>query len=254
MSRKISGLDASGSYYFKVRAVGDGVSYTTSGYCGTVTSKPAVALATPSLTVKSRVADAITVGWDAVKGASGYTLLYKQSTDAAYTTLNLGASVVSRKISGLDASGSYYFKLRAVGDGVNYTTSGYCATVTSKGAATLAAPKITTVSSTATSITVKWGAISGASKYYVAYAPVGSDVFTTKSVADGTSFTLTGLKPGASYQFKARAISGSDSVLNSGYGAVKTAQTTSNAILELGDELFAELDEDYDLLAANFLA
>ena len=255
-SRTLTGLDASGSYYFKIRAVGDGVNVATSAYCATVISKAAVALPTPNLTVKSRLADAITVSWDGVPGASGFTLIYRQSTESAYTTLNLGASATSRKVSGLDPSATYYFKIRAVGNGTSYTSSPYCATVISKGGAVLAAPTISSISTTSSSITIRWKALSGVSKYYVAYAPTGSSAFTSKSVTDGTSFTLTGLAPGASYQFKARAISADESVLNSGWSAVRTAQTEkSNAILELGDELFAELEGDeLDAISKSFFA
>ena len=228
VSRKISISDASGSYYFKVRAVGDGTNYKSSGYCATVISKPsqpAVALATPSLTVNARTGTAITVGWDAVSGASGYTLLYKKSTDADYTTLNLGASVVSRKIPVSDASGSYYFKVRAVGDGVSYTTSGYCATVISKPAVALSTPSLTVKARSGGVITVGWDAVSGASGYTLLYRKSTDADYTTLNLgASVVSRKISGLDASGTYYFKVRAVGDGANYSTSGYCGTVTSK------------------------------
>ena len=169
--------------------------------------------------------------------------------------MNLGANVTSRTVSGLDASASYQFRLRAIGDGENTLTSAYSSWTLSKPTVvTLSAPEIGSITSTSNSITVAWNAISGATKYYVAYATTGGS-FVTKSTT-ATSYTLAGLTPGDTYRFRVRAIGNGETILNSDWSAIEYGEAAlADAILELGDELFDELGEleELDLIAENLI-
>ena len=69
----------------------------------------------------------------------------------------------------------------------------------------LAAPKIKAQLISNSKVKVTWGAVKGATSYKVSYKANGAKKWTTKT-AKGTNLTLTGLKPGKTYQIKAAAV------------------------------------------------
>ena len=105
---------------FKIRAVGDGISYKTSAWSNSVTytasgSTPqATKLSTPTV----RISATGLASWTASAGASGYA--YK---------LNDGAETPTTATS-LQLSDGQSIAVKAVGDGVNYTDSDYSAAQT----------------------------------------------------------------------------------------------------------------------------
>lgn len=68
-----------------------------------------------------------------------------------------------------------------------------------------AAPKIKAQLTSNSKAKVTWGAVKGATSYKVSYKANGAKKWTTKT-AKGTSLTITGLKPGKTYQIKAAAV------------------------------------------------
>ena len=68
-----------------------------------------------------------------------------------------------------------------------------------------AAPKIKAQLTSNSKAKVTWGAVKGATSYKVSYKANGAKKWTTKT-AKGTNLTLTGLKPGKTYQIKAAAV------------------------------------------------
>ena len=347
-SYKIAGLDTDSTYYWKVRALGDGVRYLNSDYCATVVDQPQQTLETPA--IKSTVSGdtSIKLTWTGDENADGYRIMYKGSSDSAYTTVNVnGASTSSYTISGL-AQGKYVLKIASIGDGIDYKSSAYTALVTVQVPDKLATPVISSVASTAGTVTVNWGKVANASSYtikcgeetytgvsasatsytipdlnpstsysvtvqaiasvasrnsdvsaaktiktkaltklatptltvsattgktatltwtvptngdvagyFLAYRPSSSATYKTVYLnATATSYKLTGLTQNTSYKFKIQALGDTIETSSSAYSAIKTGTTTSasSAILDLGDELFDELEEDYDLLAANFVS
>ena len=261
-SLTITGLNPDRTYQIKVRAVADGTTATVGSDFGAVktistTTLAPSSLTPPSVSVTSRSGDAISIAWNAVDGAAGYALQYRKVGESI-TTLNLPANVTSYTPTGLDSTASYQFRARALGDGLNSLSSTYGEWTLSKPIVTLATPQIGEITTTANSITFSWRPISGAVKYYVAYAPIGSSSLTTKSTT-ATSFTLQNLPFGAEYRFKARAVGNGETTLNSVWSDYEYAETTvSDAILELADDLFDEFDEadafeDLDLIAEALL-
>lgn len=220
------GLESGVKYQFKVRAIVNGEN-TGFGDVATIqTTIVSTDLATPNASTTSVKPTSITAAWDAVDRALGYTLIYKEKTASAYTTIKLGVDVTSYRIAELTPGASYYWKVRAVGDGVYTTTSSYCGTIveTTPEQATIDPPTITNVEATGDAITAAWKAVEGAVKYYFAYAPEGSSSFTQKSTTD-TSYTLTGLEGGETFQFKVRAVGDGGVWLNSTFGAIATGTT-----------------------------
>lgn len=103
---------------FKVKAVGDGVTYRDSEYSNTVTYKDAdevepVQLSTPVVTVNSSGL----ASWAAVPNASGYSYSIDGASDVQTTYLSV------------QLSNGQAVRVKAIGDGVNYTDSSYSSSV-----------------------------------------------------------------------------------------------------------------------------
>ena len=112
----------------KVKAIGDGVNYTDSDWSNVVGYTAPVKLATPQVTLKDNVAV-----WSAVSFASGYTveingIEYNNGTALSYAS-----------------DEDYTIRVKAVGDGVNYTDSDWSESVTYTApvAVKLTAPEVT---------------------------------------------------------------------------------------------------------------
>lgn len=120
-----TGLTNGTQYYFKAKAIGDGEDYITSDYSSIVNATPAVPqLAKPAFTAITSGNGKVTPTWSNVANASSYTIEY--STSNTFTS----ATEVTNATSGMDITGltnetKYYFRLKAVGDGVNYATSAW---------------------------------------------------------------------------------------------------------------------------------
>ena len=266
-SYTLTGLETGATYNWKVQATGDKVSYLNSDFCATQTVKAGetVQLAKPVPGATTKTATSITASWDAVENASGYRFVWKNKTDSSYTYVTLGASATSYTLTGLETGATYQWKVQATGDKVSYLNSDFCATQSVKTGETvqLAAPTPIGSVRTSTAITTSWSAVANASGYQFVWKNNKSNtsyVYETLG-ASSTSFTLTGLEDGATYSWKVRATGDKVSYLTSDFSAtqtVKPSQTAvaaSSAALDLGDELFDEIDdEDYNLLAANFIA
>jgi hypothetical protein len=122
----VSGLDPASLYYLKVYAsAGCGISSTrTSGAYYTLPEAPVIADAT------NIRANSFTANWNASTGASAYFL--DIATDAnfnnmlsGYNNLNVG-NVINYAVSGLNRETTYYYRVRANGNGgvsVNSNTS-----------------------------------------------------------------------------------------------------------------------------------
>ncbi len=108
---------------FKIRAVGDGTSYTTSDWSNTVTytdgttpppTPSATKLSAPTVTLNGTVAS-----WSAVANAERYEISVSGSI-----------SYLENTVTSTTLTNGQSFKIRAVGDGTNYTTSDWSNTVT----------------------------------------------------------------------------------------------------------------------------
>ena len=256
-SYKLTGLDSSAIYNWKVQALGDKVSYLNSAYCATQTvrmSEP-VQLAAPVPSVAAKTSTTITASWNAVPNASGYRFVWKNKTDSSYTYVQLAASTTSYKLSGLDPNATYNWKVQALGDKLAYLNSGFCATQTDKPQQTLASPSAS-FSASPTSIVFSWSAVANASSYRVSYRQAGGSYTTVEVDSSKRSYTIADVKPKTTYTLRVAAIGDGLNYLNSANSTLTfTTPSASSAVLDPGDGLFDEMnDEDYDLLAANFIA
>ncbi|MEO6305752.1 MAG: hypothetical protein ABIP51_21555 [Bacteroidia bacterium] len=147
----------------------------------------------------------ITLTWSGITGASSHTLI--QSTDSHFktnlATVYTGASLTANA-TGLTAGKRYYFKVTSGGTG----KAGSLATISSTTLGTLAAPATFVASSVlATSLTLTWAAVTGATGYVVERATnVGFSAGLT-TVYTGALLTTssTGLTTATQYFYRVKA-------------------------------------------------
>lgn len=153
---------------------------------------------TPKLTGISNATNGIYFKWNAVSGASGYRV-YRREAGKSWVYLGTvkGTSYTDTAVK--NQSGKYYrYTVRAIVDG---RYSGYEDFLYTKR---LANPSLKSATSGNGGITVKWGAVSGTTGYYVyrktassGWKHVGtcygtnSTSFVDKSAVKGTTYTYT---------------------------------------------------------------
>ena len=203
-------------------------------------------LATPVLSVADKTDTTATVSWDAVPNAERYSFSYKLASETTWTNKNVGTNV-SYTVSGLTSNTEYDFRVKAIGDGVNYK-SVYSAPVGAKTDATpvrpvpLDTPELT-VEAASTSLVVLWDPVENAERYSFSYKPA-SATYSWRVIAVGDGINYKNSDPTAARTVKARQ-----------EPATPSASVSATINLDAGffEEFFDELEEDdFDLLATKF--
>ncbi len=182
-------------YTFGVKAVtaaGESNWATIGATTGTATVPP------PENLRVSVTATSATMTWDRVAGATGYKVL---AAPGGSLLLKPGASNTSHTYTGLSPDTYHTFWVRTVtaaGES-NWATIG-----ATTGTATVPPPENLRVSVTATSATMTWDRVAGATGYKVLAAPGGS--LLLKPGASNTSHTYTGLSPDTYHTFWVRTV------------------------------------------------
>lgn len=166
---------------------------TAAPSCGTPTGLAVSAITTTGATAT----------WDAVAGASSYSVQFKLNTATTWTTAT--SATTSFNLSALTASTAYNVRVAAVCSGftgsysaqVNFTTSAPASCGTPTG---LAVSAITTTGATAT-----WAAVSGASSYNVQYKLNTATTWTTVT-STTTSRAITGLVANTLYNVRVATV------------------------------------------------
>lgn len=153
------------------------------------------------------------IKWNKVKGAAKYRVFYKAGNSWKRIA---DTSSTSYTWSGAKTGTKYTFTVRCVsGDGGTYV-SGFDSA--GKTVTCLPAPKVSSISNTASGVQLKWGKVSGAEKYRVFRKTAGkawSDIGTTTAV----SFTDKNVKSGTAYSYTVRCISSNGKIYTSGFDA-----------------------------------
>ena len=131
-------------------------------------------------TVKvSSYAGGVKVSWSAVNGAEEYAVYRRLSTGSWEVIKTVSASTLSYKDTKAESGKDYSYTVRAIAKGYRSAYQKYDIYY-------LAAPKITKFDSqVGKGITVKWGAVSGAEKYYLYKKTSGSEwkkIATTENI------------------------------------------------------------------------
>ncbi|MCL2623781.1 MAG: fibronectin type III domain-containing protein, partial [Planctomycetaceae bacterium] len=196
-STTITGLTANTAYHFRIQATNSG------GASDWVTINATTLMIAPQnfrSTVKT--ANTVALAWNAVTGATGYELQYKEldAPDWTATPAQFGTSAI---ISGLTAGTDYIFRIRAANtDSVTNWTTIYVTTNV------LPPPIPTNFRSTArqtNSVTLAWDAATDATGYVLQYKKAIDAAWTTAAAPTGTSTTITGLTANTAYHFRMQA-------------------------------------------------
>lgn len=141
--------------------------------------------------------------WTKVSGATGYTVYRYSDSKKAYVSCG-STTGSSLTVKGLYAGTEYKFRIAAY---YKYNSKNYYGSYTNITAAAnyLAPTSLKVTKTTANSVTLSWGAVSGAKNYQI--YNYNTKKYTTTSK---TSVTLSGLDAGTAYKVRVR-----------GYAAVK---------------------------------
>ncbi len=127
------GLDCSTTYYFRVSARGDGSPYTTdygspsigtvSATTGTCTNPSNLAPAPTGLKVTSSSQSIVRLSWNSVTNAATYKVERSDSLTGPWSTVRFPTTGTIRNDHiGLECGTTYYYRVRARGDGSPYST------------------------------------------------------------------------------------------------------------------------------------
>lgn len=142
------------------------------------------------------------ITWGKVSGASKYKIYRKTSSSGKWTYIGSTKST-SYVDKTAKSDKKYYYAVTTVSGSEE---SGYSSAKTINY---LAAPVVKVANNTSTSITVSWGKVSGAKKYYV-YRKKGSAKSWTKvKTTTSRSYTDKSVKNGTTYKYMVKAVDGS---------------------------------------------
>lgn len=226
---KVTGLGSSINYKFRITAYNelDGSrvhSESSEVMVKTLPSKIS------SLTFKSRANNYITLKWNKNTSAIGYQI--QQYKNGAWTTIKTikDKDTTSYKVTGLRASSSYKFRVRAYNKDSSKTLYGDFATTTIK---TLPS-KVSRFSFNARTnnfITLRWDKNTSAVGYQIQqYKNGGWTTIKTITDKNTTSYKVTGLGPAINYKFKIRAYNKDGSKTVYGEFATTTVTTLPSAV------------------------
>ena len=192
----------------------------TSNGCGAPNPTLCNAPGTPAASAITQ--NSATISWTAAANALSYNFQYKLATATTWTSVNTTST--SFALTGLTAGTSYNVQVQTV---CSSGTSVFSATGTfsTTSAVTCNAPGTPSVSAiTQTGATVSWTAASGAISYNFQYKLASATTYTTVSTAS-TSFVLTGLTAGTSYNTRVQTVCSAGTSANT---TVTTFSTTSS--------------------------
>lgn len=202
-------VEAVGNIFFDISNAN--FTITAGSSCGTATGLASSAITTTSATVS----------WTAVSGATSYAVDYKLNSSATWTSFAAAQTATSANFTGLTSGALYDWRVIAT------CASGTGAAATAQFSTQVVCVAPAGLSSTpgATTATVSWTAVTGASSYAVDYKLNSSATWTSFSTAQtGTSASLTGLTASSLYDWRVSA------TCPSGTTSATAAQFTTTAV------------------------
>ena len=226
----VTGLTANTTYHYRIRA-DNGCS--TSLNSNTITIGTTAPIAPTAVAASNFTCTSMNANWGAVSGATQYFL--DVATDAAFTAfvtgynnLNVG-SVTTYNITGLTANTTYHYRIRA---GNGCSTSLNSNTITIGTTAPVAPTAVAASNFTCTSMNANWGAVSGATQYFLDVATDAAFTafvtgYSNLNVGSVTTYNITGLTANTTYHYRIRASNGCSTSLNSNTITIGTTAPVS---------------------------
>ena len=249
-SYTVENLVPSNTYYFRLKAVGDGENYTTSSWSNTPSGVQPLAnitLPAPTLTAETGSNQGeVDLSWNAVEHATGYTIAYSIDNEN-WTTENKSNVVTSYTKTGLTNGTQYYFKAKAIGDGEDYITSDYSSIVNATPAVPqLAKPAFTAITSGNGKVTPTWSNVANASSYTIEYST--SNTFTSATeVTNATSgMDITGLTNETKYYFRLKAVGDGVNYATSAWSDIENATPSNNKTITITEAEVTDFESSYE--------
>ncbi len=216
-----------GAYSYSYNATSDGIALLFYGEAASCAA-PAEPIVT-DLTYTSANLE-LTVAAEAVS----YNILYKLSTDPIWTVLTTTEPILT--LTGLVACSEYLVKIQNVCAGGSVSDYSETVTFTTICPCAIAPSGLYSDNLTTTTAKLHWNIEPYATKYKVTYRKIGSPWTTVNAT---TNFkNISGLIPGATYQWKVKSVCGAG--LNSPYSStfsfvlpMKTSAFDSNAVVKI---------------------
>jgi len=193
---------------------------------------------TPINTLTSNITlSSATLGWNAVSGALGYIVRYKEVNQAwgtfTYDTVNTN----SYSSSALSPGIAYHWQVNSVCDSNANNNSVFSSFVVFNTVNGCAKPNNIIVDSiTTSSFALSWDTVSNAFDYRLIYYVVGSPWSTRiDTIITSNSHNITGLISNENYRWRIRTNCNSSSSYNSGWTAWDTLTTLSSIRITAGD-------------------
>ena len=202
------GLMTGKRYYYKVRAVNDGIKGKYS-----VKKSAIPRLKRPAVSVTGKTQSTVSLDWKAVNGAKGYVVYRASSKSGTYKKIAT-TSISFYKNSKLKAGKTYYYKVRAykkVNGKTKYSYYSYVDKATTKKAmkVTLTNPTLKVSQTSSHKVALSWDKVPNA-EGYILYRSVGNDLdFQQVTKTKNTSYTNALVKTGTTYYYLVEAYSGS---------------------------------------------
>ena len=189
-SHTITGLRSGATYRITVVARPGSSLYSDSAEgttTGTTDSLPV--LATPSLVVHARTTTSITVRWNAVSDATGYTVSVAGASGVSVLQSSPATGIRQAVVSNLTEDTSYIIQVVATASGFMNSAAGSISARTLDATPTptkLATPAPGKTAETQRTITIQWAAVVSATGYTVRYRKAGETGGSTANIAQSS--------------------------------------------------------------------
>ncbi len=190
---------------YNLTALGAGVSYTwqVKSNCSAYSSAASFTTLTASCVAPSGLSTtnisntSATLVWNAVSGATTYTIQFKASTATTWSTAATVATT-NYNLTALVLGTTYSWQVKA-------NCSAY-STVTSFTTITCTAPTgLTSINVVGTSATIAWNLLSGATNYTIQYKKSTASAWTTGATITANAYSLTGLTKNTTYNWRIKS-------------------------------------------------
>jgi len=229
-------LQSSTTYYYKVAAYNSGGTGSQSSYAS-ATTPPDVPI---GVTATVNSVSSITISWESVTGATGYNVYRSTTADGTYIFVSASATI-SYTNTGLSSGTIYYYKVQAYNSVVTGTQSGYISVATLPNMPT----GVTATANSTSSITVSWGSVTGADRYYIYRSAAASGAYSEIGTSETASYADNSLSSSTTYYYKIAAYNSGGIGSQSNYastatlpdvptGVTATANSTSSITVSWG--------------------
>ncbi len=198
-------LNVNTTYYLRLKSINAGgtstVSPTTS--FSTAAAGTQAVLVNPANLTANIATNNISFSWNALAGATNYTLEYADNPSFTNSIIN-NATATNLNVSGLVANTNYYWRVKA--NGINSAVWTFSTAANFPTNPILNIPTNNSVNIATNNSTISWAAMPNASNYEIQVATnsnFSNNITTFNTTA--TSQNLTGLTEGINYYWRVRA-------------------------------------------------